>query len=90
MYSYAYAMSPAASAEMASMVADPKALPGITVETGEADTTTPMTSITPFVDAMKQKGVSIEYITVAGYGHQWEFWRACLPHALQKAGESFK
>ena len=90
MYSCAYAMSPAASAEMASMVADPKALPGITVETGEADTTTPMTSITPFVDAMKQTGVSIEYITVPGYGHQWEFWRACLPHALEKAGASFK
>ena len=39
---------------------------------------------------MKEKGVNIEYITVPGYGHQWEFWRACLPHALQKAGESFK
>jgi len=90
MYSYAYAMSPAASAEMASMVADPKALPGITVETGEADTTTPMANITPFVDAMKEKGVNIEYITVPGFGHQWEFWRACLPHALQKSGESFK
>ena len=89
-FSYAYAMSPAASADMASMVSDPKSLPGITVETGEADTTTPMTSITPFVDAMKQKGVSIEYITVPGYGHQWEFWRACLPHALEKAGASFK
>ena len=89
-FSYAYAMSPAASADMASMVSDPKSLPGITVETGEADTTTPMTSITPFVDAMKQKGVSIDYITVPGYGHQWEFWRACLPHALEKAGASFK
>ncbi len=89
MFSYAYAMSPAASAEMAEMVTDPKSLPGMTVETGEADTTTPMTSITPFVEAMKTKGVNIEYITVPGYGHQWEFWRACLPHAMKKVGESF-
>lgn len=89
-FSYAYAMSPAADANMAYMVSDPGILPGITVETGEADTTTPMANITPFVDAMKEKGVNIEYITVPGYGHQWEFWRACLPHALQKAGESFK
>lgn len=89
-FTYAYAMSPAADASMANMVTDPNILPGITVETGEADTTTPMSGITPFVEAMRAKGVEMEYITVPGYGHQWEFWRACLPHALQKAGESFK
>ena len=72
------------------MVTDPKILPGITVETGEADTTTPMSGITPFVEAMRAKGVNMEYITVPKYGHEWTFWRACLPHALQKAGESFK
>ena len=89
-FTYAYAMSPACDASMAEMVTDPKILPGITVETGEADTTTPMSGITPFVEAMRAKGVNMEYITVPKYGHEWTFWRACLPHALQKAGESFK
>jgi S-formylglutathione hydrolase FrmB len=90
MFTYAYAMSPAVSTEMADMVTDPKILPGMTVETGEADITTQMATITPFVEAMRAKGVNIDYITVPNYGHQWEFWRACLPHALQKIGESFK
>jgi len=89
-FTYAYAMSPAGDVSMAEMVTDPKILPGITVETGEADTTTPMSGITPFVEALRAKGVNMEYITVPNYGHEWTFWRACLPHALKKAGESFK
>lgn len=88
-YTYAYAMSPAVDASMAQMVTDPDILPGMTIETGEDDITTRLSSITPFVNAMKKKGVEIEFITRSG-GHEWPFWQACLPKALIKAGESFQ
>ena len=88
-YKYAYAMSPAVDVSMAQMVKDPKALPGITIETGEDDITTKLVTITPFVNAMKNKGVDLDFITRSG-GHEWSFWQVCLPKALIKAGESFK
>ncbi len=88
-FTYAYAMSPAVNAGMADMVSDVSVLPGMTIETGEDDTTTKMADITPFVDAMKDKGFVIEYITRPGI-HYWNFWQECLPKALQKVGESFK
>ena len=86
---YAYAMSPAADASMAQMVSGPEGLPGITVETGEQDQTTKLSSIRPFVNAMKNKGIDIEFIVRDGT-HDWAFWQACLPKALIKAGQSFK
>lgn len=88
-YTYAYAMSPAVNDSMVSMVTDVSVLPGMTIETGEDDTTTKMEDITPFVNAMKEKGYVIEYITRPGI-HYWNFWQECLPKALQKIGESFK
>lgn len=87
-FTYAYAMSPAANVSMADMVTDPSVLPGITVETGEQDPTTKLVDIQPFVDAMKAKGVAIEFIVRDGI-HYWDFWQGCLPKALTKAGESF-
>ena len=88
-FKYAYAMSPAVDVSMAQMVTDASILPGITIETGEDDITTKLASITPFVNAMKKKGVEIDFITRAG-GHEWPFWQACLPKALVKVGNSFK
>ena len=86
---YAYAMSPAADASMAQMVSGPEGLPGITVETGEQDQTTKLASIRPFVNAMKNKGVEIEFIVRDGT-HDWPFWQGCLPKALIKMGQAFK
>ena len=88
-FTYAYAMSPAVDMSMAQMVSGPDGLPGITIETGENDYTTQLSSITPFVNAMKGKGVEIDLITRAG-GHEWPFWQVCLPKALIKIGQSFK
>lgn len=88
-FTYAYAMSPAANVSLASMVTDVSILPGITVETGEDDMTTRLNTITPFVNALENKGVDVEFITRSG-GHEWPFWKACLPKTLRKAGESFK
>ena len=85
-FTYAYAMSPAVSAEMAGMVTDSSILPGITIETGNQDDLTP--SAGAFVEEMKKKGVEIEYITRDGI-HYWNFWQECLPKALKKVGESF-
>ena len=86
-FTYAYAMSPAAGPEMAEMITDPSVLPGITIETGEQDSLTP--NVTLFVDAAREKGVTIDYITRPGI-HYWDFWQECLPKALKKVGESFK
>lgn len=87
-FTYGYAMSPAVSQEMVYYISDPSALPGLTIETGEEDETTPKSSIDPFVEALTAKGVAVEYITRSGK-HAWDFWSACLPNALKKAGESF-
>lgn len=88
-FTYGYAMSPAVSLAMVDMITDPSALPGLTIETGEEDTTTPKDGIDAFVEALTAKGVNVEYITRTGK-HAWDFWSACLPKALKKAGESFK
>lgn len=88
-FTYAYAMSPAADQSMANMVTDVSALPGITIETGEQDGTTKLSSIRPFVNAMAKKGVEIDFIVRDGT-HDWAFWQGCLPKALIKVGESFK
>lgn len=88
-FTYAYAMSPAVDVSMANNMTDSSVIPGITIETGEEDPTTRLTSITPFVNAMKTRGVEIDFITRTGT-HEWGFWKACLPKALRKVGESFK
>lgn len=88
-FKYAYAMSPAVDASMAGMVSGPDGLPGITIETGEQDMTTRLSSIRPFVNAMKNKGVEVEFIVREGT-HDWTFWQGCLPKALIQVGESFK
>ena len=88
-FTYAYAMSPAVSSWLVDLVTNPSILPGLAIETGEQDTTTKLVDIEPFVEALKEKGVSIEFIVREGI-HYWDFWQGCLPKALQKAGESFK
>lgn len=87
-FTYAYAMSPAVDNSWTTKVKDASLLPGITIETGEDDMTTRLNTITPFVNAMKNKGVEIDFITRLG-GHEWPFWQVCLPKALRKAANSF-
>ena len=88
-FTYAYAMSPAANVSMAQMVTDATALPGITIETGEQDQTTKLIEIKPFVNAMENKGVKIDFIVRDGT-HDWSFWQGCLPKALITVGRSFQ
>ena len=88
-FTYAYAMSPAVDMSWTYTLKDVSKLPGITIETGENDITTTLASITPFVNALKNKGVEVDFITRSG-GHEWGFWKVCLPKALAKAADSFK
>ena len=92
MYSYAYAMSPAVDVSGTSQILfgkDKSKLPPLTIETGIQDQTTPLTGITEFHDYLVSEDIKHEFITRDG-GHDWSFWQACLPKALNKCGEAFE
>ena len=92
-FTYAYAMSPASSYDMFKWLVDEQAqksvFPPFSIEVGNQDTTVGNDETKRCADYMTSQGITVEYIARDG-GHTWDFWRACLPKALQKAGESFK
>ena len=97
-FTYAYAMSPASSIswyvtldqmkEKAAALANVNPHAGFTIEVGNQDTTVSNADALVLSNAINQV-TPCEWIARDG-GHTWDFWRACLPKALQKAGESFK
>ena len=96
-YTYAYSMSPASSYDLFKSLVDSQTsksvFPPITIEVGNQDTTvhteTEDNEAKRCADYMTSQGLKVEYIPRDG-GHTWDFWRACLPKALKKAGESFQ
>jgi enterochelin esterase-like enzyme len=96
-YTYAYSMSPASSYDLFKSLVDSQTsksvFPPITIEVGNQDTTvhteTEDNEARRCADYMTSQGLTVEYIPRDG-GHTWDFWRACLPKALKKAGESFQ
>ena len=98
-YTYAYAMSPAASVwwnpslpepkDLLSLQTDVSAFPSFTFEVGEQDTTVDNNATKQLCNEMKSKGITCEYISRPGT-HYWDFWQGCLTTALIRVGESFK
>ena len=98
-YTYAYAMSPAASVwwnpslpepkDLLSLQTDVSAFPSFTFEVGEQDNTVDNTATKQLYNQMKSKGITCEYISRPGI-HYWDFWQECLPTALNRVGASFK
>lgn len=98
MFTYAYAMSPAADASMASYIdlrQDKSVFPAFTLEVGTNDRTVDNSKTKSLYNSMIKKGLTCEWDewtlgqTLMG-DHDWPFWKACLPKALQKVGASFK
>ncbi|MBR5905879.1 MAG: hypothetical protein IKZ51_05425 [Bacteroidales bacterium] len=90
-FTYAYAMSPAADATMASFIdlkQDKSVFPKFTIEVGLQDATVDNSKAKSLYNSMTQKGLTCEYIERAGT-HDWVFWKECLPKALVAAGNSF-
>lgn len=90
MYCYAYAMSPAVDVNGTARLLvgkDKSTLPQLTIETGIQDQTTSLTSITEFHDYLVSEEIEHEFITRDG-SHDWNFWQACLPKALDKCGKA--
>ena len=92
-FTYAYAMSPAASYDMFKWLVDSQTsksvFPPFTIEVGNEDGTVNNEETRKCADYMSGQGLSVEYIARAG-GHTWDFWRVCLPKALEQVGKSFK
>ena len=94
-YTYAYSMSPASSYDMFVLLVDSQSsksvFPSFTIEVGNQDTTVGTdkedNEAKRSADYMTSQGLEVEYVARDG-GHTWDFWRACLPKALKKAGES--
>ena len=90
-FTYAYAMSPAAQTWMASFIdakTDKSVFPAFTIEVGEQDVTVNNNDAKSLYNSMVSKGLTVEYISRPG-SHDWVFWQACLPKALNAAGKSF-
>ena len=96
-YTYAYSMSPASSYDLFAWLVDSQSsksvFPSFTIEVGNQDTTVGTdkedNEAKRSADYMTSQGLEVEYVARDG-GHTWDFWRACLPKALKKAGESFQ
>ena len=91
-FTYAYAMSPAADASMSmyvDMKEDKSVFPAFTFEVGTQDFTVDNSKTKSLYNKLIQKGLTCEWEERDGT-HDWPFWQACLPKALNKAGESFK
>jgi S-formylglutathione hydrolase FrmB len=63
--------------------------PPFTCEVGNQDATVNNADTKKCADYMSEQGLKVEWIARDG-GHTWDFWRACLPKALDKVGNSFK
>ena len=90
-FTYAYAMSPAAQAWMASFIdakSDKSVFPAFTIEVGEQDMTVNNNEAQSLYNSMKSKGLTAEFISRPGT-HDWAFWKQCLPKALVAVGNSF-
>lgn len=92
MFCYAYSMSPAASFDVFKWLIDSQndksVFPAFTIEVGKQDAIVNNEDARKCKDYMLEQGLSVEWVERDG-GHTWDFWRACLPKALTKAGESF-
>lgn len=91
-FTYGYAMSPATAEWFASLIdlqSDKKVFPLFTIEVGMQDATVDNEATRVLAQTMQEKGLSCEWIERVGT-HNWSFWQACLPKAMQKAAESFK
>ena len=88
-FTYAYAMSPAVFGDMAEVVSPGKSYPAFTIEIGAGDIVVNNADAKQLAQDLTAAGLSCELIERVGE-HDWPFWKACLPKALQKAGESFK
>lgn len=95
MFSYVYACSPATYVDgtpniydiYGADVSDGKQIPGITIEIGTSDYLYEYAGyFKQYLDAM---GITNEYITRDG-SHDWNFWAACTPKIVGKAGSIFK
>ena len=94
-FTYAYAMSPAANwygmdpINNISAAADKSVFPLFTIEVGKDDRTVSNSDSKKLYNYMTKNGITCEWIERDGT-HDWAFWQACLPKALQKVGNSFK
>ena len=94
-FTYAYAMSPAASMmgfnpkDNIAKTSDKSVFPAFTIEVGTEDFTVNNEDSRKLYNYMIQNGISCDWIERGGT-HDWSFWMACLPKALRKVGASFK
>ena len=94
-FTYAYAMSPAASMygmdpkNNINAASDKSVFPKFTIEVGKSDMTVNNSDSKKLYDHMVKNGITCDWIERDGT-HDWAFWKGCLPKALQKVGASFK
>ena len=94
-FTYAYAMSPAASMmgmdpkTNISAATDKSVFPAFTIEVGKQDYTVNNSDSKKLYDHMVKNGITCDWVERDG-SHDWPFWQACLPKALVKIGQSFK
>lgn len=94
-FTYAYAMSPASSMmgmdpkNNISAAKDKSVFPAFTIEVGTEDKTVSNADAKKLYNYMISNGVSCDWVERAGT-HDWNFWKVCLPKALEKVGQSFK
>ena len=94
-FTYAYAMSPAASMmgmdpkNNINAASDKSVFPAFTIELGNQDYTVSNSDAKSLANHMTKNGITCELIERDGT-HDWAFWQACLPKALIKVGQSFK
>lgn len=94
-FTYAYAMSPAASmmgfnpGNNITAAADKSVFPPFTIEVGTEDFTVNNEDSRKLYRQMTAAGIECEWIERGGT-HDWAFWQGCLPKALAKVGGSFK
>ena len=93
-FTYAYAMSPAASwwgmdpKNNITAAADKSVFPAFTIEVGTSDMTVNNADSKKLYDHMVKNGITCDWIERDGT-HDWAFWKGCLPKALQQVGKSF-
>lgn len=90
-YTYAYAMSPAFENSLSSFIdkqPDKSVFPPFTFEVGQEDIIVSNDATKKLYNHMKENGIRCEFIERKGT-HSWEFWKECLPKALEKVGKSF-